>query len=507
VNGPGDGHGRASLPADIPAVGSTIAGRYEVVSLLGVGGMGVVVAARHRILGHQVAIKFMRADGAQDQNAVERFLREARAAVALSSEHVARVIDVATLETGAPYMVMEYLAGEDLGQVLQRNGPLATAAAVDMVLQGCEAIAEAHRLGIIHRDLKPSNLFLARRSDGSSLVKVLDFGISKAADSTGGNQVSHGLTASGMIMGSPGYMSPEQIRSTRAVDARSDIWSLGVILYELLAGISPFQGETMGDTFAKITSEDPPPLRDRRPDVPAALDAVIRRCLERKAAARIQSVEELASALQPFALPRASAAASRGPASGVGANTLIAPESFPAAAESGLGTERPWLRSGAKPSQAPRRHWIVMLVAAGLLASGVGFVVRRTGSEPAAPSALPAARPVDVPTPTPGPSTTAEASPPPVQPDTPPPAATVEAPAPVGSVAGTPRVHRDIAAPKPTRPGASAAEAPRPPEATASAAPTAAVRPPAHGQKDPSDCSPPYIIDSAGHREYKPECL
>jgi eukaryotic-like serine/threonine-protein kinase len=283
--------------SDVPSAGDTIAGKYVVERVLGVGGMGVVVAARHAQLGNRVAIKFMRDAATRDVQAVQRFVREARAAVALTSEHVARVIDVGALESGAPYIVMEYLEGLDLAAVLRRDGPMPVDVAAGLVLQACEAVAEAHALGIVHRDLKPANLFATVHMDGSVLVKVLDFGISKAPADAG----TQSLTGDGAVMGSPGYMSPEQVKSARDVDARSDVWSLGVILYELLTGISPFLGDTLGATFAKIVSEPPPPLEERRPDLPAPLARVILRCLERERELRVQSVGELASVLVAYA--------------------------------------------------------------------------------------------------------------------------------------------------------------------------------------------------------------
>jgi serine/threonine-protein kinase len=287
--------------SEIPGRGAIIAEKYEVEGVLGAGGMGVVVAARHLQLGQRVAIKFMRGAYAGDKTAVERFLREARAAVALSSEHVAKVADVGTLPNGAPYMVMEYLAGRDLGQIVRSGGPMAIPAAIDAVLQACEAIAEAHSLGIAHRDLKPSNLFLTTGRDGRAFVKVLDFGISTAASRFDSRTSGEGLTETGTVMGSPGYMSPEQIRNAKAADARSDIWSLGVILYELLTGEAPFMGSTLGETFARIFSEDPPPIRAKRPDVPPELERTILQCLERDPKRRVPSVTSLAPRLARFA--------------------------------------------------------------------------------------------------------------------------------------------------------------------------------------------------------------
>ena len=260
--------------------------------------MGVVVAAQHLQLGKRVAVKFLLPQVCANAEAVGRFLREARAAVQLESEHVARVIDVGTLETGAPYMVMEYLVGADLGQVLQTRGPLPIEEVVDYVLQACEAIAEAHALGIVHRDLKPANLFLTQRKDGSALVKVLDFGISKATGDEAAIQPS--LTATSAVMGSPQYMSPEQMRSSKNVDSRTDIWSLGMILYELLAGRPAYEADTLPGLCAMIATDPPPPLRKVRPDVPAALEAVVMRCLAKDPEQRMHDVGELATALLAF---------------------------------------------------------------------------------------------------------------------------------------------------------------------------------------------------------------
>src|SRR5689334_6553526 len=213
--------------------GQMLAGKYRVERILGTGGMGVVVAAKHVELNILVAIKFLLPHVLSNQTAVARFAREARAAVRIKSEHVARVSDVGTLESGAPYMVMEYLDGGDLSAWLKERGALPVEQAVEFVLQASEAIAEAHALGIVHRDLKPSNLFVTRRRDGSMTVKVLDVGISKT---TSIDAAAMDMTATTAVMGSPLYMSPEQLQSSKDVDARSDIWSLGIILYELLAG-------------------------------------------------------------------------------------------------------------------------------------------------------------------------------------------------------------------------------------------------------------------------------
>jgi serine/threonine-protein kinase len=285
-------------------VGQLVAGKYRIQQMLGRGGMGVVMAALHEHLNQHVALKFLTDEAYQQPEAVTRFLREARSAVQIQSEHVARVMDVGTLESGAPYIVMEYLRGLDLKEVSTRRGPLPIHEAVDYVLQACDAVAEAHSLGIVHRDLKPSNLFLTERPDGSPLVKVLDFGISKALNGGRGGETSkQQMTASAAIMGSPQYMSPEQIRSSKNVDARADVWALGTILHELLAGTPAYVADTVPGLLAMIVADPPPPLSSSRPDAPPELEAIILRCLEKDRERRFASVAEFARALERFASP------------------------------------------------------------------------------------------------------------------------------------------------------------------------------------------------------------
>ena len=286
--------------------GDLLAGKYRFEKILGAGGMGVVVAAHHIQLDEKVAIKFLLPEALSNEEAVTRFAREARAAVKIKSEHVARVIDVGTLDTGAPYMVMEYLDGGDLSNWLQQRGPLPIEQAAEFILQACEAIADSHGLGIVHRDLKPSNLFCIRRSDGLLSIKVLDFGISKVT-TMGATGPEMSMTRTTVVMGSPFYMSPEQMQSSRNVDARTDIWAVGVILYELLTGKPPFEGDTLSEVCVKAAAQQPPPIRDRRPDVPLALEAVILKCLEKSRENRHHNVAELALALAPFAPKRSRA--------------------------------------------------------------------------------------------------------------------------------------------------------------------------------------------------------
>ncbi len=282
-------------------VGEILAQKYRVDRVLGVGGMGVVVAATHLQLDQKVALKFMLREAFANQDALARFQREARAVVKLKSEHVARVSDTGTFDNGSPYIVMEFLDGSDLAGELERHGSLSIADVAEYVIQACDALAEAHALGIVHRDLKPANLFLARRADGSPIVKVLDFGISKASPlSEGGAE----LTKTASMMGSPLYMSPEQIRSSKDVDARTDVWSLGVIMYQLLAGAVPFNSDTMGGLLSQIMIDSPRPLQQVRADLPEQVYALVTRCLEKALEARCQHVAEIAIALAPFCPPR-----------------------------------------------------------------------------------------------------------------------------------------------------------------------------------------------------------
>jgi eukaryotic-like serine/threonine-protein kinase len=290
--------------------GQILAGKYRIESILGVGGMGVVVSALHIQLDERVALKFLLPEALGNPEAVARFAREARAAVKIKSVHVARVSDVGTLDTGAPYMVMEFLHGHDLSALIRDRGPLAYPDAVDFVLQACEALAEAHALGIVHRDLKPANLFMIIAADGTPCIKVLDFGISKiTSPSSSGDD--YGMTKTHAIMGSPLYMSPEQMTSSRDVDGRADIWAMGTILFELLAGRPPFVGETMPQLCGMILQEAPPPPRRFRPDLPEGLEAAILRCLEKDRARRFANVGELAAALAPFGGGNASRSAER----------------------------------------------------------------------------------------------------------------------------------------------------------------------------------------------------
>ena len=292
--------------------GDVLAGKYRIERVIGAGGMGVVAAAEHIELHERVALKLMLPEALENPEAVERFLREARAAVKIKGEHVAKVTDVGRLEGGEPYIVMEYLDGDDLSTVLARRGTLPVEEAIEYVLQACEAIAEAHTLGIIHRDLKPSNLFLTQRPDGTASVKVLDFGISKVlpmGNVSDSDDVS--MTRTKQPLGTPLYMPPEQMASARSADARSDIWSLGVILFELITGEPPFNGGSFHELRRKIAQDPVPSIRAARPTAPRGLDPIVRTCLEKEASKRFQNVGDLAAALAELGPKRARQSAER----------------------------------------------------------------------------------------------------------------------------------------------------------------------------------------------------
>jgi serine/threonine-protein kinase len=289
-------------PAAPLLAGQIVAEKYRIVEPVGTGGMGMVFAAVHLGLDRRVALKVMRTDAYGDEEAITRFMREARTAARLEGPHVARVLDVGRLESGAPYLVMELLNGQNLQSLVAERGPLPVEEAVDYLLEACEALAEAHGAGVVHRDLKPANLFLTRDAYGESSIKVLDFGISKCL--TPGVATDPGLTDSRTMMGSPAYMSPEQMRSSRNVDHRTDIWGLGTALFELVTGRVAWSGDSLSEVCVQVASDPAPSIRDLVPSAPGELDAIVKRCLEKRPERRYQHVADLAVALSPFASPR-----------------------------------------------------------------------------------------------------------------------------------------------------------------------------------------------------------
>ncbi len=384
--------------ADGVSEGDVIAGKYRLERLIGEGGMGKVVVARHLELDELVAIKFLLPDALANSEAVMRFAREARASVKIRSEHVARTLDVGKLDNGTPYMVMEYLEGADLGARLRAAGPLPIEQAVDFTLQACQALADAHAIGIIHRDIKPSNLFVIRKTDGTESVKVLDFGISKVTGAVAGGS-DMGMTRTQTLMGSPLYMSPEQMASSKNVSASSDIWALGVTLFELLTGVTPFTGESITELCSKVLTQRTPPVREWRPELPNELQAVVARCLEKEPAQRYPNVAELAVALMPFGSKRGRHAAECAvrvlQSAGMSLSALALPPSSGLAAnkvnaQATTGTVAPWSQThpGVK-----RRNSLLVATVAVVVFFGVAAaaVVRWMGSKHSEPASSAAA--------------------------------------------------------------------------------------------------------------------
>jgi serine/threonine-protein kinase len=415
--------------------GDVLAGKYRVEKVLGFGGMGVVVSAFRGDLEQRVAVKFLSQAAAERPDAAERFRREARAAAKIRSEHVARVLDVGTLETGLPYMVMEFLEGNDIAEELRRQTFLPISDAVDYILQAIEALAEAHAAGVVHRDLKPGNLFLAQRADGSRRVKVLDFGISKALTGTSVEELS--LTKTAALIGSPLYMAPEQMRSAKDVDIRADIWSLGAMLYEMLTGQPPHTGESIPQLCAALLHDEPIPLRQHRPEIPEGLEEAVLRCLRKDRLQRFPTVFELGRALLPYAMANSRVHVDRAERvlggsdatlSGVAAATERMSGPAVSAAPSRLATTpaklattpepalppidptiNSWGHSGAATNPNKRRGALLAVAGvAAALAAGVGLWAAQKGDAAATPTesapAASSAMTSDKPEPTPMPS-------------------------------------------------------------------------------------------------------
>jgi len=292
-------------------VGDVVAQRYRVVDLLGHGGMGIVIGVAHVALGTPYAMKLLHYDLASSPTLTERFMREAQAATRLTSPHSVRVFDVAPLPSGGLYILMERLEGADLKTVLARGTPVPTTTAVGWIVQACRAIGEAHAMGVVHRDARPRNLFLVERGPEAGMIKVLDFGIAKLLHDEALGQLRP-LTAAGTLLGAPRYMAPEQIASSRDVDARADVWSLGVSLYELLTGHLPFDGAKDSLVAHAVLTYAPPPPSVVRSDVPPAISDAVMQCLEKDPSCRFASARALESALvNALRIEEANAAAAR----------------------------------------------------------------------------------------------------------------------------------------------------------------------------------------------------
>ncbi|MCS6900319.1 MAG: serine/threonine-protein kinase [Myxococcales bacterium] len=467
-------------------------------------------------LHQRVAIKFLlprnKKKGEQEE-AHARFLREAQAACKIQSEHAAKVTDVGEMENGAPYMIMEYLEGQDLEKILEERGPLPVETACRYLMQACEAIAEAHALGIIHRDLKPANLFLTTRAAGEPIIKVLDFGIAKANDGF--------LTQSASGMGTLLYMPPEQLTNAKRVDARSDVWALAVTLFELLTGRTPFQGheENMVQIVQRIEAAAPAYLlRTLRPDAPEALEQVIFACLRNPPSKRLSSVAELVAALVPFSpeqgaislqrtrhlLERSSslpvvhdeevesqdkAKVWRGPSivpaerSGSLPTTLMGPLHL-GGSQTGpsTGTQPSWGHTqfsvtNPRPSGPPRKLLVGGVLGLAALVGVGAFFVNSALSSPEPPTR--------------GLATSTQA------PVVPPPSASAPAAAPVASSASLPAVSLTALPVVPTAPS----------KASVPAGSDKGAKKPESPPKPRVNCNPPYVLGADGTKKYKPECL
>jgi serine/threonine-protein kinase len=512
--------------------GDVIGGKYRIDSVLGSGAMGVVVSAHHVVLGTTVAIKLLRPNMVEDKEAVARFMREARAAAQLRNEHVAHVLDVDKLESGAPYLVMELLEGFDLAHWLRMRGRLTVEQATEFLLQTCEAVAEAHELGIVHRDLKPANLFCTRRANGLMSIKVLDFGISKITRVPTNDDVTEMTNATALI-GSPPYISPEQLDSPRDVDVRTDIWALGVILYELLTGSLPFYAQRIPELCVKIATQQQPPLRSLRPDAPEAIEVVVRRCLEKERSRRYPNVVALALALAEFAPKRARVSVVRimrtMQAAGLSTTGPTIPilserpapvtvlsvraRSSPSIADSTLPdlsdrpsyhtasrSINPLLQKNGSAKSRTRQLAAVGSLSLGAIALiaalGTGFVVRRSVS-----SAQGHAGPIAIPSPPPAA----------LELQAPPPGAPLQAPPP-----GVPAPSPLSSSESPDNALAAAVQAeapdggtgkPRQRKTTTNLPAVPAKRAKGHNATANPECAAPYSVDSQGVKRYRPECL
>jgi serine/threonine-protein kinase len=506
--------------------GRVLAGKYRIERFLGEGAMGVVYVAEHELLRQKVALKLMRPTLGDALQARARFLGEARNASRIKSDHVVGVVDVDVLDVGVPFLVMELLDGEDLAAtLLARGSSLPISQTVDWLLEAIDAIAHAHALGIVHRDLKPSNLFLSRRLDGTQRIKVLDFGISKATDPADAS----GITGTDAVLGTPSYMSPEQLRGAKNVDGRTDIWALGVTAYELLTGVRPFQGDNPVALFAAATETRPVPPRSLRSEIAEGLEAAVLRCLEPNPDHRFGTVAELGTALTPYGTAAAARTLARvqgigGMAPAVPSNSPTAPAPPTLAEEDVLSASRhaSALRQPSIPAWSDARsssqiletgterstlRWatvasrlvlgaLALSVVAGLtygIARGRPLPAPVAGSgSAAAPVAFVSAR--EDPSQPIGASSQLQTAP---SPPADAPSGTSVAPATPPRRRGDPPDFRAVAK---LSPGPSS-----PPAASSDPVPQRGPSTTASGAASPS-CNPPYDIDALGHRRYKPEC-
>jgi serine/threonine-protein kinase len=428
----GEGRQGSARSAGDPLLGQTVGGRYRILRKIGEGGMGIVYEAEHVIIEKRVGLKVLRDDFSSRPDVVERFRQEAKSASRIGHEHIIDISDFGETPSGASFFVMELLQGHDLAEELSQKGALAPRRTIDLALQCARALGAAHAKGIVHRDMKPENIFLVSRETGEDFIKIVDFGIAKMSDIETGGQPGRKLTKTGMIFGTPEYMSPEQA-SGKKLDHRVDIYALGIIMYELLAGRVPFVGDTFMGILTQHMFEQPEPLRVLNPscNVPPELERIVYKALAKQADDRYQSMEELASDLSAAALGTGSGSFSSAPPPGTVTHHGYAPAS---------GRSQPAPRviaaASASESPAPRntsgRAALVggalgLLVAAG----GALFLLKRetpaaapradaaaksvtiaTPAAPSAPGSVPAPQP-SVPDPAPAPVTVSVSTVPP----------------------------------------------------------------------------------------------
>ena len=371
-------------------VGRVLGDRYRILERIGEGGMGTVWLCEHVALGKRMAVKILRPEFSRDEELARRFEQEARAASQIGQENIIDVVDFGRTPEGSLYLVMEALEGESLARLLRRAGPLPVGRAIGILLQICRALGAAHARGIVHRDLKPENVIVVRREDGSDFAKVVDFGISKS----GGSAEQGRITRAGSIIGTPEYMAPEQA-SAAAVDHRCDVYALGVLAYEMLTGSLPFQGETAVATLLKHQGERPAPPRQRRPDLPAELEAAILRALAKDPADRQQSMAELAAEIGRFAGgPEAEAApAGLPPASALGAAPGSTARFLAPPRPSSRGDTVALSAAEVDPGRRARRKRILLgaSVAAAAAIAGLTWLAPGRAPAPPAPPPIPAA--------------------------------------------------------------------------------------------------------------------
>lgn len=445
--------------------GTMIGDKYRVEREIGRGGFGVVVRAMHLTLDQRVAIKVLtEGEGTTEVEWAEdaaRFRREAKATAALRSEHVVRVLDVDVLESGYPYIVMEYLEGKTLHDLTYTSPvPLPVEDVVDYGIQVLAALADAHAAGIVHRDLKPANVFLSTGIGGAPLVKVLDFGVSKMLAAS-----SQRLTRTGAVVGTLAYMAPEQMLDAKRVDGRADLWSLGLVLYEALARAHPFGAHTAGPkVVTSILTEPIPPVRSYRPDVPPALEAVLARMLEKPADLRFGSAAEAAAALAPFSSPRSRPVLDEirraPPPSGHAAPGFVSARGAPpSAAASPSGRTKGAARS--RPMSPLVGFLLAFVIAAlvlGLVAAFVFYVQPRLAE--------------------------------------------------TNAVAPSPAPETAASAPAPALSAVSVAPATRPPPDASERTPAPAASSTSRASSPANPCDPPFVYDPKTNvKRYKTECL